>query len=82
MIEFKVYLKSTDDANKFVQKNTKYKEYDGDYVCGRYIIDFRSILGVLSVGIGKPCRVIYHCDNVELCNKYKEEVKEWIVEED
>lgn len=82
MIEFKVCINSTDDANRFVQKNTKYKDYDGDYVCGRYVIDFRSILGVLSVGIGKPCRVIYHCDNVELCNKYKEEVKEWIVEED
>ena len=81
MIAFKVCLKSTDDANKFVQKNNKFKDYDGDYIFGRYIIDFCSILGVLSVGIGKPCRVIYHCDNVNLCNKYKEAVKEWIVEE-
>lgn len=81
MIELKVCLKSTDDANKFVQINYKYKEYDGDYVCGRYIIDFCSILEVLSVGIGKTCRVIYHCDNVNLCNKYKEAIKEWIVEE-
>ena len=30
MIEFKVCLKSTDDANKFVQKNNKFKDYDGD----------------------------------------------------
>ena len=75
MIEFKVCIKSTDDANKFVQKNSRFKDYDGDYIFGRYVIDFCSILGVLSVGIGKPCRVIYHCDNIELCNKYKEAVK-------
>lgn len=43
------------------------------------MIDAKSIMGVLSTAIGEVSKVEIHTDNVEVINKFKEEMKLWTI---
>lgn len=64
MIEVDVLLKSEQDAVRFNGIVTKYP-YDVDMALGHYIIDAKSILGVLGMGVGKKTKLRMNTDNAD-----------------
>lgn len=64
MKEVKIFLKTEQDAVGFNGIVTKYP-YDVDLVLGRYIIDAKSILGVLGMGIGRETRLAMNTDDAD-----------------
>lgn len=53
----KIRLNDSSDATKIVSIANKYKNCDIDAKVGRYVIDMKSILGVLSFGLPKEMEV-------------------------
>lgn len=80
-MRFKIRLKTVNDASLFTAKCNEYKDYDKDYVVGRYILDAASFMGIMSVGLDKVCEVDFHCDDEKICKQFYEDMKLWIVEE-
>ena len=62
-------------------KCNEFKEYDIDVIYNRYIIDAKSLMGVLSIGTNE-CYVELHVahDNVETQEKFRKAMKLWIQE--
>lgn len=78
----KVKLKTVNDASLFVSQCNTYKDYDCDYICGRYIIDAKSLMGVLSVGLDQECNVVFHCNDSETCEKFVNDISLWRIKEE
>lgn len=55
--------------------------YDIDAVCGRYVIDAKSIMGLLSLGIPKEIFIVIHTNNRDVISKFEEDISKWKVEE-
>lgn len=55
--------------------------YDIDAVCGRYVIDAKSIMGLLSLGIPKEIFIVIHTNNKDVISKFEEDISKWKVEE-
>lgn len=81
MLSIHVKLKSAKDAALFVAACEPYKDYIGDYKYGRTVIDFCSLLGLISVGFDHVCEVILHCDDKKVCEDFKKDMALWITEE-
>ena len=61
----RIKLNTLNDANSLVKSIDKYN-YDIDAVCGRYVIDAKSIMGIFSLDLSKPIDLNIHADdNVE-----------------
>ena len=58
----KISLNSIDKVKSFVNDITKF-DYDFDLVSGRYVIDAKSILGVLSLDLRNILTVQYDGEN-------------------
>ena len=47
---------------------------DVSLVSGKYVVDAKSIMGIISLDLTKPVKVIAHCDNshsfVAFCEQY------------
>ena len=56
MKQFNVQLTSINDVKQFVNAACA-QNCDIDIVCGRYIIDAKSIMGIFSVDLAKPIGV-------------------------
>lgn len=54
-----VMFDSVEDVKRFVQQSEKQPE-DIDVCCGRCMVDGKSILGILSLGIHKKLNVVIH----------------------
>lgn len=74
-----VKLNTMNDCALFVAKCGKYED-DIDYCCGRFISDAKSLMGVMSIGLSRVCEVNIHTDDIDTVNKFKEDMKVWIVE--
>ena len=61
-----VLLNSMDKVRNFVDVVTGF-ESDIDLESGKFVVDAKSILGILSLNIGKPLMVVVH--NMEEQNK-------------
>jgi phosphocarrier protein HPr len=72
-------LNNVTDASLFVTKCGNYRE-DIDYVCGRYILDAKSLMGVLSVGFDRVCEVKIHTCDENVVQKLKNDLELWGVE--
>lgn len=77
----RVKLNTLNDANSFVKAIDKY-DYDVDAVCGRYVIDAKSIMGLLSLGIPKSIDVIIHTNNKNVINDFENDIASWKEEEE
>ena len=75
-----ISLNSIDKVKAFVNDITKF-DNDFDLVSGRYVIDAKSIMGILSTSLDKECVVNFLSNDEKLCNQFKEDIKLWIVEE-
>lgn len=74
-----IRLNTIDDANNFVKVIDKY-EYDIDAVYERYVIDAKSIMGLLSLGIPKKINIVIHSNNSNIIKQITSDISEWIVE--
>ena len=54
-----VMFDSVEDVKRFVQRSEKQPE-DSDVCCGSCMVDGKSILGILSLGIHKKLNVVIH----------------------
>lgn len=74
-MDYTIYLKSIEDIQDFIQSTNNFTS-DFDLFSGRYIVDGKSIMGVLSLDLSKPIHVKVHVKNDEsneiqnVMNKY------------
>ena len=81
MLEVKIKLPNVNDAALFCAKCGEFED-DIDYICGRYIVDAKSLMGILSVSLNRECDIKLHTDDDDIKNKFVKSIKLWIVEED
>ena len=59
-----VQFKNVNDVNKFVDIMSKF-EGDFDLYCGRYCVDAKSILGILTMDLRNPMFIRGNCNPSE-----------------
>lgn len=79
-MQLKVKLVTVNDAALFTAKCNEYT-YDIDYFFNRYIIDAKSLMGILGIGLNRECMVYIHTDDEEAIKKFKSDMSLWIVED-
>ena len=62
MEEFTIKLDSIDEVKEFVALTNKCA-FDIDLMSGRYAIDAKSIMGIFSLDLSKPLKMIVHADS-------------------
>lgn len=75
MIAKKIMLSSINDVKNFVTMASRYAG-DVDLVSGRYIVDAKSIMGVLSLDLSRPIVMNIHEQN---CEDFLKNVEEFII---
>jgi len=75
MPAFDISLNSITDVKNFVNIVNKYS-CDIELKSGKYIVDAKSIMGILSLDLSKPIKIEFNCDNSEQIN---EDLKPYIV---
>ena len=65
-MKMRVKLSSPEDIRKFVEIASRYKQ-DMELMLGRYVVDAKSILGILSLDLSKPLDLVVsdYVDGVE-----------------
>lgn len=77
----KICLMNANNAALFVKICNEFEE-DIDVKYGRYTIDAKSVMGVLSMPLDKEFTVVMHTDSKEVENHFKELIDLWLVEGD
>ena len=77
---FKILLNTLKNANEFVETCEHYKD-DINYLHGRFVIDAKSIMGVLSCDISEVAVVEIITDDANTIKKFKKSIEKWIVKE-
>ena len=62
----RISLNSIDKVKSFVNELVHYSDVDFDLVSGRYVIDAKSIMGILSLDLSKPIDLNIHADDGEM----------------
>lgn len=63
-----------DDLKEFI-KTTESFESDIDIIKGRYVVDAKSIMGILSLDFSKDISVVIHSNNEDEIAKFLETMK-------
>ena len=77
-----IKLNCIENAKEFckITSLTPYKDIDIDLKCGRYVIDAKSILGILSVDLMNQMKVVFHGEkNDEI--RFKNAIQKFLVDE-
>lgn len=75
MLELKIKLNIINDIKEFLAAATKTDE-DIDLIKGRYVIDAKSTMGLFTVDLSEPVKIVIHSDNKELLEPFRKwEVK-------
>lgn len=74
MLEFTVKLNMIIDIKEFLAETSKIVE-DVDLVKGRYIIDAKSIVGIFTLDLSEPVKVVIHSEDKRLLETFKK----WMV---
>lgn len=77
-MKLKIKLNTISDAVLFSAKCGEYED-DIDYACGKYMIDAKSIVGVIGVGLGHKCEVSILSGEYDVLTKFKEDMNLWVV---
>ena len=64
MIERKVFLKTLDEVKNFVNIMMS-RPYDVELLSGKYIVNAKSVMGVLSLDLTRPITVVVNTENDE-----------------
>lgn len=67
------YIESVESAEKLSEICRKFKDEDINVLCGRFVIDGKSFLGVMSL-IGKRVSLEILTDNKNIQEKFEEEI--------
>ena len=59
MISFPIQLTSVSDIKAFVDAANRL-DCDVDVICGRYLVDGKSIMGLFSIDLSEPIQVEVH----------------------
>ncbi len=78
MREVKILLNGIDKVKKFVSI-TSQSDAEMEIICGRYIIDAKSIMGIFSIDLSKPVMLRIHEDK-EREEDIIQALKEYIAE--
>ena len=73
----RIKLNTLNDANSLVKSIDKYN-YDIDAVCGRYVIDAKSIMGIFSLDLSKPIDLAIHAGDTDM-SEIMEALKPYLV---
>ena len=78
----KIKLNTIESAKEFcdIVSDSPYRNIDIDLTCGLYVIDAKSILGILSMDLTKILTVVFHDDNDERCKEFFDKIKKWKIE--
>ena len=72
-----ISLNSIDKVKSFVNEITKF-DYDFDLVSGRYVIDAKSIMGIFSINIMNPLRVLMEDEpDEEIIKSFYDKIREF-----
>ena len=77
-----IKLNCIENAKEFckITSSTPSKDIDIDLKCGRYVIDAKSILGILSVDLMNQMKVVFHGEkNDEI--RFKNEIQKFLIDE-
>ena len=80
----KIKLNTIESAKEFcdIVSDSQYRDVDIDLTCGRYVIDAKSILGILSMDLTKILTVVFHDGNDERCKEFFDKIKKWKIKEE
>lgn len=78
-----IKLNSIENAKEFckIAGSTPYKDIEIDLQCGRYVIDAKSILGILSVDLMREMKVVFH-GNEKDKNMFKNEIQKYLIDKE
>lgn len=54
-------------------------EEDIDIIVGRYVVDAKSVLGILSIDLNRVLRLRIHTTDIERCKEFQNEMKEFFI---
>lgn len=74
MKEYTVKLNSIEQVKEFVALTNKCS-FDVDLMSGRYAIDAKSIMGIFSLDLAKPLKMIVHADDEQAADFADEAAK-------
>ena len=74
MNEMKVTFKSPDEILEFVNTVSKY-EFDMDMKKGRLIVDAKSILGIMNLGLNNVIQLTMHTDD---CAELQKKIAKYV----
>ena len=77
MTTAKIRLNTINDVKNFVNAVTLC-DYDVDLISGKYVIDAKSIMGILSLDLSQSVNLVVHTDE---CGGFLESIERFIVEE-
>ena len=75
MITAEIIFDTINDVKAFVAVAGKYP-FDIDLISGRYIVDGKSIMGILSLDLAHPIEMEVHSSK---CNDFLAEIKPFII---
>lgn len=75
-----IKLNTIEDVNNFVSICSKYFDADVDVKQGRQIINGKSILGIFSLNLLEPLRVIFDSGNDNSKIGFYNDIQRWKVE--
>ena len=78
MEEFMIKLNTIDEVKEFVALSNKCA-FDVDLMSGRYAIDAKSIMGIFSLDLSKPLKMIVHAEG-ETSADFVEEAAKFIAD--
>ena len=75
-MEMIIQLNNVQDAGLFVAQCNEYTE-SIDYRFDHYVVDAKSLLGVISAGFNKKCIVSINTSNPVVLDKFYKDMKIW-----
>ena len=78
MIVKKIFFKTLDDVKKFVSVVST-KTYDIELLSGKYVVNAKSVMGILSLDLTSPITMIANTDNDDSLLKEIEAFTEAVV---
>lgn len=74
-----IELKTIQDVKDFVEINSKYNDCEVIIKQGRYRVDGKSILGIFSLNLLEPVRVVIDSENDKLKINFYNNIQKWKV---
>ena len=80
MVKVKILINSIDRAKQFTRIVSKL-DAEMDIICGRYVINAKSIVGIFTIDLSQPVELRIHKDG-EDAEKVVEKLGDYLVSED